>query len=243
MSETTKPGNGEPQVADLVPEDRFLPESKRRRVLKGALAVGPVILALKGQSALATTGCASPSRIMSGNLSPGHTAPPCGTGYSPGYWKVCQHLGQWSSAGMTRPTFSVSCTSGMPSGQQNNNTGTTFGQIFSGTGALANFGCWRILAYPSQVDSALSAFDINQIQLARHLIATYINSKIIANFPLSALEIQKMWTDGSTGSYCPSSITCTQPWNIPTLVCYLRNYTMDQTSVSTDPITWSCAGL
>lgn len=223
-------------------------ENTRRRLVKGALAAAPIVLALRGQSALAATGCASPSAILSGNLSPGRTAQVCATGLSPGYWKVCQHLYRWSSAGMTPPTFSETCVSGMPSKTSKRLTeGTLFGQIppFASSGSLAGYGAWRILAYPSQVDKGLEAFNINQIQLARHLIASYLNLKTVPNFPLTEAQLKAMWEQGSVDAYCPNGSGCTsaQLWSAQTVVCYLRNYTMDSASVSTDPIPWVCTSI
>ena len=225
-------------------------EGTRRRLVKSALAAGPVVLALRGQSALAGTGCASPSRIFSGNLSPGHTPPPCGAGLSPGYWKVCQHLAEWASPGavpaLTAPTFSQSCSQGMPKGTRLTE-GTLFGQIspFVNSGTLSTYGAWRILAYPSQVDAALSAFNMNQIQLARHLIATYLNLKKVGpTFPLTLAHMKAMWEQGSVDAYCPIGTGCTtaQLWTAQQVVCYLRNYTMDPASFTAnpDPITWTC---
>lgn len=215
----------------------------RRNLLKGGLAAGPVVLTLRGQSALAATGCASPSTIASGNLSPGHTQPVCGTGFSPGYWKVCQHLSQWRPF-LTAPTFKIGdCTTGMPKSSPLTE-GTRFNQIspFVNSGALGSYGAWRILAFPTVVDKDLAAFNINQVQLARHLIASYLNLKTVGStFPLNEAQLKSMWEQGSVDAYCPSSsCTPTQLWTAQMTVCYLRNYTMDQTSVSQDPITWIC---
>lgn len=241
MSELENSGDPAPiELQDLA--GGHLPSDlRRRRLVKSAIATGSVILTLKGQSALAATGCASPSRIISGvpSQKPG-TPPPCGVGKSPGYWKVCQHLGEWASAGVTAPTFK-SCVSGMPPKNSQLTEGALFSDLFTGAGTLGVFGCWRILAYPTQVDKALEAFNTEQIQLARHLIATYLNSKTVANFPLTSIQIQEMWTEGSVGNYCPASVSCTVPWTTRELVCYLRNYTMDSASVSLDPIPWVCS--
>ena len=120
--------------------------------------------------------------------------------------------------------------------------GTLFKNIapFVNSGALGDFSAWRILAYPALVDKNLTAFNINQIQLARHLIATYLNSNVIANFPVTLATMKDMWEKGSLDKYCPSSsCTASQLWTAQQVVCYLRNYTMDST-VSTDPITWVC---
>ena len=214
----------------------------RRQLIRGGLAAGPVVLALRGQSALAATGSRSPSAIASGNLSPGRTPPPCATGFSPGYWKVCQHLGQWAGA-LVAPTFPLgTCTTGMP-GADPLTEGTQFNQIppFANSGTLGAFGAWRILAYPAKVDQNLAAFSIVQVQLARHLIATYLNFKTVGStFPVTLAQMQAMWEQGSLGLYCPSGTGCTTPWTTQQVVCYLRNYTMDQTSVGTDSITWVC---
>lgn len=238
MSELEK--SGDPAPVELEGEARglLISDLSRRRLVKSAIATGSVILTLKGQSALAA-GCASPSKLVSGAPSPGTgTPPPCVGGRSPGYWKTCQHLDEWPKP---PPTFVNICTDGVP-GKDNElvTQGVLFGDIFTGGGTLGSFGCWRILAYPSRVDKVLEAFNMEQIQLARHLIATYLNSKTIANFPLTPTQIQEMWTEGSVGNYCPASVSCTVPWTTRELVCYLRNYTMDPASVSTDPIAWVC---
>ena len=213
----------------------------RRKLIRGGLAAGPAVLALRGQSALAATGCRSPSAIASGNLSPGRTPPPCGTGFSPGYWKVCQHLGQWSGA-LTAPTFPPgTCESGMPSANPVT-PGALFGAIlpFANSGSLGLISAWNILAYPTRVDKSLEAFSMVQVQLARHLIATYLNFKTVANFPVTEAQMRAMWEQGSSGSYCPAGTGCTTPWTAQQVVCYLRNYTMDQTSVAADPVGWVC---
>lgn len=237
-------------------------ENSRRRLVKSALAAAPAVLALRGQSALASTGCASPSRIFSGNLSPGRTPPPCGAGLSPGYWKNCQHLGGWSLSGRTSgyPTQFNACSSGLPtpnasapvypappSTYAGPNPGDLFSDFFSGGGSLANFSAWRILAYPSRVDKALAEFNMTQIQLARHLIASYLNFYYVgsATFPLTMPQMQAMWNGGIGAGYCPMGTGCTasQLWNAQTIVCYLRNYTMDQSTLVSDTITWTCSGL
>lgn len=238
MSELEK--SGDPAPVELEGEARglLISDLSRRRLVKSAIATGSVILTLKGQSALAA-GCASPSRLVSGAPSPGTgTPPPCVGGRSPGYWKTCQHLDEWPKP---PPTFVNICTDGLP-GKDNElvTQGVLFGDIFTGGGTLGSFGCWRILAYPSRVDKVLEAFNMEQIQLARHLIATYFNRTVYgSNFPLTFAQIQTMWTDGSMGLYCPDgAVSCTLPWTTQELVCYLRNYTMD---VSDDlPGPWVC---
>ena len=217
-------------------------ENMRRRLVKGALTAAPVVLTLRGQSALATTGCASPSAVLSGNQSPGRTAKPCGAGWSPGYWKVCQHLPLWDGC-LTKPTYKTgyTCTSGNPDPNQMTSEGTLFKTIFANTGLLGDYSCWRILAYPAMVDKSLSGFNINEVQLARHLIATYLNRcKIGSSFPVTALQMQAMW-DGRLTGYCPLGTGCTalQLWTAQTIVCYLRNYTMDVVA-NPDPIPWVC---
>ena len=138
----------------------------------------------------------------------------------------------------------------MPGTQQS--PGTLFGQLapFTGLGTtggtLGSFSAWRILAYPTNVDKALEAFNMNQIQLARHLIATYLNFKKVGpTFPLTVAHMTAMWVNGSVDQYCPIGTGCTtaQLWTAQQVTCYLRNYTMDQPSVSTDPITWVCTGI
>jgi len=218
----------------------------RRQLLKVGAGAGPAVLALKGRSALAATGCASPSFVFSGNLSAAQTPPAgCATGFSPGYWKVCQHLINWKPP-TTAPTFKAgTCTTGMPDPTNQLTTGTLFGQMapFSGSaGALATYGAWRILAYPTIVDQELAQFNITQVQLARHLIATYLNLLYVgAGFPLTQTQISLMWSQGVFGQYCPNGSGCTagQLWSAQTIVCYLRNYTMDQATIDSF-LDWTC---
>lgn len=217
----------------------------RRRLIRVGAGAGPVVLGLQGKSALAAVACASPSFVGSNNQSPGHLPPPtCVVGLSPGYWKTCQHLGNWRSP-MVKPTFNETCTSGMPKSDPIT-PGTLFGDAapFNGlAGGLATYGCWRILAYPSVVDKDLEAFNMAQVQLARHLIATYLNLLYFGSgFPVSEAQIRAMWQYGSIGQYCPLGTGCSpgQLWTSAQVVCYIRNYTMDATSVAADPIDWVC---
>lgn len=261
MNNRIEPSKGRSEADQEIPPQgnmsASVSENSRRRLVKGALAAAPAVLALRGQSALAGTGCASPSRIFSGNLSPGRTAPgPCGTGFSPGYWKVCQHLADWKrspndSGYYLVPSQFVTCSTGLPTPNSSapmysgaRNPGSLFSNFFTGGDTLAGFSAWRILAYPSQVDAALSAYNMDQIQLARHLIATYLNYYYVgaSTFPLTLTQMQAMWNGGIGAGYCPIATGCSaaQLWNAQQIVCYLRNYTMDQASVSTDPVTWVC---
>lgn len=242
MEETPRGVGG---LEQRVSKDVSVCKAGRRRLLRLGASTGPIILALPGRSALGQTiACASPSFIGSGNLSPGHAPPAsCTVGRSPGYWKVCQHLKDWRSPAIA-PTFS-SCTSGMPNPALQTSVGSTFGQLapFSSVGGtLAPYGAWRIMAYPSTVDKELDAFNMTQVQLARHLIASYLNLLYFGSgFPLTQQQITAMWTAGASGQlYCPTSCAPGQGWTAEQTICYLRKYTMDAASVSSDTISIVC---
>jgi len=82
----------------------------RRRLIKAGLYAAPVLLSLKGRSALGAT-CESPYGFFSGNTSTHSASPACVAGKAPSSYINC---GSWpAKAGLTFPAF-VGCTSGSP---------------------------------------------------------------------------------------------------------------------------------
>lgn len=97
------------------------------------------------------------------------------------------------------------------------------------------------MAFPSVVDTELQQYNMNQVQLARHLIASYLNLLYYGSgFPLTEAQIRDMWQYGALDLYCPMGSGCSQPWTAQQVVCYIRNYTMDPASVAGDSIPWVC---
>ena len=92
--------------ADVRAEDL----SSRRRLIKAGLYAAPVLLSLKGRSALGAT-CESPYGFFSGNTSSHPAYDACNAGKVPSHYLNC---GSWPVVtGLTFPNFK-GCTSGLP---------------------------------------------------------------------------------------------------------------------------------
>jgi hypothetical protein len=82
----------------------------RRRLIKAGLYAAPVLLSLKGRSALGQS-CESPYGFFSGNTSSHSAYTACTPGLAPSRYLNC---GSWpAGAGLTFPAFE-GCTSGLP---------------------------------------------------------------------------------------------------------------------------------
>ncbi|MCC6472718.1 MAG: hypothetical protein IT514_03140 [Burkholderiales bacterium] len=226
----------------------------RRRLLTGGITAAPILLSAVSRSALATGTCQSPSRAMSGNLSPRNESFNCG-GKSPGFWKQPQKFGNWvgalppnllemvngswvtcseSSAGSPSlgSFFTLPYGNGSHKIGNGNGYGTTFVSIFSPSAAgmvpvvpaadsdprqvsARPVTLWEVLAFPTEVGGTMS-------QTARALVAAYLNTKTIGNYPLTTLQVLDMWNQLVTlGSYCPIS-GCGTPWNATQVKTYLE---------------------
>jgi len=182
------------------------PAAPRRRRLIGAAGGGVgVLLAVQAKTALGQTMCISMSGQMSGNTSPhSNHEVPCASGFSPGFWRQPQHFDQWSQAGAVPPTFNATvseCVSGMGklSAEVIQTPGTLVGDVFSGMLVSPTLGFWEVIAFSDIYDS-----------LPRHLICAWLNAGAVSGYPITRQQVQDIWSQlSTTGSYCPTSVTCT----------------------------------
>ena len=165
----------------------------RRRLLRAGLAATPVILAVSGRSAMASTAC--PTRNLSplawNSLTMGgtraipqncsHTVTPSSGGFSPGGWKP------QTSAGKIDPPWPSTCVpyAGYTSGQGCNsstpfNTGTKFNQIF--TGVSSSFATWSFSEIFLGSGSSTGSLEF-------HLCAAYLNAVTVPGYALTVAEV------------------------------------------------------
>ncbi len=203
----------------------------RRRLFRGVPAGLGVLLAVQAKTALGTTVCQSPSAKMSGNTSPrpggGST---CSGGLSPGYWKVPQKFSSWGPAGATYPTFKKgvdACSSGMKNLTLDNilthgtsliTAGFTGAAGANGYVVTTSTGIWAPLAFPGSFANG---------QLLRHLCAAWLNAGYFQSssqqYPLTRAQVIAMWNaTKSGGTYCPSGVTCSQPWTATDVINYIE---------------------
>ena len=180
----------------------------RRRLLRAGLAAAPVVLAVSGRSAMATSSFAScakglspmawnsltanSSRDCSSNLS--HTVKPNTPGLSPGYWKPngsnasnCTVAGNWPTAcvpysGYAQGSGNIS-VGHAPSESAFWATGTKFNSIFGGSDGRS----------VSQV-----LIDGNQSSANWHLCAAILNAYTMLDYPLTVQEVKNLYA-GSLG--------------------------------------------
>ena len=182
----------------------------RRRLLRAGLAAAPVVLAVSGRSAMATssfTNCAkglSPmawnsltansSQNCTSNLS--HTVNPNTPGLSPGYWKPngsnannCTVTGDWPTACI--PYVGYAPGSGnisvghAPSDAPFWATGTKFNAIFGGSDSRS---VSQVLIDGNQGDANANW----------HLCAAILNAYTRLNYPLTVQEVKNLYA-GSLG--------------------------------------------
>lgn len=80
---------------------------------------------------------------------------------------------------------------------------------------------WEILCYPSQVASE-AGLNVVTVQLARHLVAAYFNTYVVADYPLTRAQIVAMWQNtGGLGTWCPIP-GCSTGWGPAEIICYLK---------------------
>lgn len=82
--------------------------------------------------------------------------------------------------------------------------GTLVADVLPGAPVAPLVGIWEVLYDPLR-------FEPNG-QLMRHLIAAWMNAAAVANYPLTQMQVQDIWSQlRDTGSYCPPAITCSTP--------------------------------
>ncbi|GAB4174593.1 MAG: hypothetical protein Fur0039_16610 [Rhodocyclaceae bacterium] len=212
---------------------------RRRRLLTGGMAAAPILLTVASRSALANV-CPSPSRVFSGMASPNPSDHFSCNGRSPGYWKTCQHFGEWPLDPPTVQVFSghdwSGCSTGTPSQPDKarfvgGDYGASFHALFSAACVMLKpvvaptsgreVSLWEVFAFPTDVATA-SGTSAEKVQLARHCIAAYFNAlKFGSTYPVTSAQALAMWADGSCGSYCPLA-SCTDPWTPAEIIAYIK---------------------
>lgn len=185
--------NGEPAIA--VGCDAG---AGRRRFVRGVSAIVPVVLTAGSRSALATTGCLSPSASASINLlhsRPDRPADGICLGRTPGFWINASktHATEWEQVGAKKLLFSSVFAGGYP--------GKTMKDVINLTG------------------------NGDPYQLGAHLVAAWCNCKM-GWMPVSMLDLsdlQAMWAGRNTGYTPISGVT----WTSADIVNYLKT-TMPQ---------------
>ena len=171
------------------------PNETRRRLIKGGLSAGPVILTLASRPSYAWH-CRSPSGFVSGNGSTGHEALAYGSSArTPAQWLAdavwCNDTSALGGKHLFHPTFPTSPIN---------------------FGAAATF---------KSVIQKWSTGTANE-QFGAFILAAYINIQKgwVPGQCLTAAEVLKMWADGPLGSYQPS--VGAVPWNKDDIIAYLK---------------------
>lgn len=167
--------------------------SGRRRFVRGVAAAVPVVLTMGSRSALATSGCLSPS--ASASISLLHSRPDrprdgvC-LGRTPGYWGNASktHPTEWAQVGAEGMLFSSVYAGGFP--------GKTLKQVIQLNGSGDPY------------------------QLGAHLAAAWCNWKMgwVPASILDLADLQAMWAGRNTGYTPVSGVT----WYAEDIVTYLK---------------------
>ncbi|GAA5178802.1 hypothetical protein GCM10025771_18870 [Niveibacterium umoris] len=179
-------------------------ESRRRLLVRGGMAAGPVILTLTSGPVLGGLNpgeCISPSQTLSGALSHRGTKVGKCNGRSPGYWKTCS-ASNWPIP-QTTPFHSIFAVGTLE--------GTRF---FNGDGSMMTM--IQVLTVLGYVDPYRVAF---------HCIGAYLNilkGGMIDPIALTAEALIAMWREYAlTGKYTPYAGAT--PWDGPQIVNYLTS--------------------
>lgn len=189
--------------------------SRRRFIGATAGGVG-VLLAVQARSALGQISCLSPSAMVSGNLSHHAGEAVCSAGLSPTDWKLQINVSNWGK--VSAPTFKRSVTlldvdaSAYKTGQDVSknprsvmeSVGTLVSAVLPDSDVPSSTGIWEFLAFPQNYAT------LYDCELMRHLIAAWINTNLLPDYPIKTWHIQEMWQSlRRGGTYCPSSLACT----------------------------------
>lgn len=206
--------------------------SKRRRLLRASLSAGPVLLALRGKSAMATTTggvCRFPSTWASvdpkagGNKAglshhPG-SDPNCSFGRSPGFWRQAQKRCWWPRGAGPKPDSLPCSFGGSPTGASPEmcaaylGDGTKVNSVFSGASAT-NKTMQQLLCSESGTD-------------AWHYCAALLNAWTVVNYPLTPAQVIQMWN----GTFAVGGVTWTRARGRTFI-----EMTYDALNDSTDPV-------
>lgn len=80
-------------------------------------------------------------------------------------------------------------------------------------------GMWEVLAF----QNSITGLSMPMIQAARHLVAAYLNTGFVADYPLTGTQCIDIWQQlVSKGTYCPlASCTPGQEWGPQQVVDYI----------------------
>lgn len=191
---TTKNHGDAAAAAEALPA----PHQGRRRLLRGGLAGGTVLLSLASKPVSATT-CTPASSFASINLSRPDRAYNC-SGRTPGYWKQDCKFWDWPSPRyIPTSTATTSCTGGNanyvpPLGA----TATKFDAVFGSAGGYPGLTLVQVLSLPGN--------DAGRDALARHIVAALLNAAKGITPPevLSEVTVKNIWASFvSRGYYEP----------------------------------------
>jgi hypothetical protein len=167
----------------------------RRSLIRAGLAAAPVMLALKSQSALATTGAeCKPSVWASLKAAKG-----CQTSHMPqgGYTK-CKHYSDWAQSNHTECTKKYHAKAGRSANQYV----PLYGDHFGTESSLKDIcgGNKRVLSSGRYVMQPIS--DAGLDKLGKHCAAMILNVRVDKNCPLDEPTIKKLWQDCKTTGRC-----------------------------------------
>jgi hypothetical protein len=192
MSDTD---NSKPSLPPPPPDTD--PSAGRRRLLQGGLAAAPVLMTLVSRPVLAQrTGlCTSPSGFVSLNASTSGRVVAC-TGRSPTFWAGGSQSGnQWP--------FPYQSMTPRPN--------TLFNTVFASYDPYLNKSLLDVVKFP-----AGSAAPDN---VARDIVASYLNALAGLTPPLTALVVKDIWAEFiQSGFFAPSS---GGHWNAAEIIEYL----------------------
>ncbi len=176
----------------------------RRRLLRGSLATGPVLMSLTSR-AVATGGggggnCTPASSFASVNLSRPDRTYTCG-GRTPGYWKQECKFWDWPDGYIPSSTPTTGCTGGNanytpPYGGQ----ATRFNDVFGSAGGYPGQTLVQVMSLPGN--------DMGRDALARHIVAALLNAAkgITPPAVLSVTTVKNIWASFvARGYYEPTA--------------------------------------
>lgn len=180
-------------------------QEARRKLLKGGLAAGPVIMTLASRPVLAQTlpgQCQTPSGFLSGNVSQQGKAEIC-AGRTPGFWKQSQHFSAWPA-----PYFPTT-TNGVDGHQA-----TLFHSQTTGFGGSQFSGKTMLQVLDTGGGSSTA--------LGRHICAALLNARsgMVPPTILSETTCRKIWNDFTNQGYYEP--TAGVKWYADDIVAYLK---------------------
>ncbi len=185
------------------------PRIDRRRLLKGGLSAGPVLITLATRPVLGcTTDCKTPSAFASINVQASHrgtSSPPC-QGRTPGFWKNCTHnQGQWPSPYRPHSVLDTRARVMQPATLFHCATTGFNGTVFSGKTML------DVLCLGGGGTNAVG----------RHITAALLNAAMTWTPVLGQTDVRDIWNEYvARGYYEP---TAGVKWGADQIVAYLQS--------------------